>query len=153
MCKEDGMKPITKLITWLNLAAGAGCSGWVFASQWNTKNFVMGAYVLFGIVVPVLATLAVTCISLLNERKWDWPTVGLNSIAYALVYLLIGGLGLPEAIREKNGKLLVWLLCGGGTVVVSFGASLLVRGLMRKGLAQPRDLPNSPSPSAQGAGE
>lgn len=108
----------------------------------------MGNYLLFGIVVPVLATLAVTCISLLNERKWDWPTAGINSIAYALVYLLIGGLGLPEAIREKNTKLLVWLLCGGGTVVVSFGASLLVPVLMRKWMAQQRDALNHQSPSA-----
>ena len=137
LCKEDKMKPTTKLISWLNLAAGAGCSGWVFASQWNSKEFVMGTYLLLGIAVPLLATLAVTCLNLLIERKWDWSTVGLNSIAYALVYLLIGGLGLPEAIKEKNVKLFMWLLCGGGTVLVSFGSALLGRLLMKKRIAQP----------------
>lgn len=131
------MKTGTKLITWLNLAAGTGCSGWVFASQWNSKEFVIGTYLLFGIAVPILATLVVTCLNLLIEKKWSWPTAGLNSIAYALVYLLIGGLGLPEAIREKNHKLLIWLLCGGGTVLVSFGTGTLGWILMRKSIAQP----------------
>lgn len=137
LCKEDKMKAATKLIIWLNLAAGAGCSGWVFASQWNSKEFVMGTYLLFGVAVPVLATLVVTCLNLLIERKWDWPTAGLNSIAYALVYLLIGGAGLPEAIKEKNTKLLIWLACGGGTVLVSFASAMLGRVIMRKWIAQP----------------
>jgi hypothetical protein len=137
------MKPTTRIITGLNLAAGAGCSGWVFASQWNSKEFVIGTYLLLGVAVPVFATLVVTCLNLVIEKKWDWPTAGLNSIAYALVYLLIGGLGLPEAIKEKNTKLLIWLVCGGGTVLVSFGSGMLGRVIMRKRIAQPATAPYS----------
>lgn len=137
------MKTGAKFITCLNLAAGAGCSGWVFASQWNSTAFVLNAYLLFGIIVPVLATLVVTCLDILIERKWNWGTAGLNAVAYALVYLLIGVLGLPEAIKEKNTKLLMWLLCGGGTVLVSFGAGMLGRSMMRKWVAQPAAAPCS----------
>ena len=137
------MRTATTLLTLLNLAAGTVCSFLVFGAAWNSSKAISPAYLGFGIIIPAIASLVVTILGILLERGWNWRVIGLNTVAYATVYILIGAGGLHQAITKKEYMLLIWLAFAVGTASISFAGCLLARLIMKKQIAQPAIAPYS----------